>query len=71
MGYSGARGTLINEKNLKSKISCQTPFKKRAFAVAFHFHLYPSQQGSIRTIFCMNFTLQNLSTDVPNTANPP
>jgi hypothetical protein len=27
MGYSGARGTLIYKKNLKSKISCQTPFK--------------------------------------------
>ncbi len=27
MGYSGARGTRIYEKNLKSKISCQTPFK--------------------------------------------
>ncbi len=27
MGYSGARGTLIYEKNLKSKVSCQTPFK--------------------------------------------
>ncbi len=26
MGYSGARGTLIYEKYLKSKISCQTPF---------------------------------------------
>jgi hypothetical protein len=26
-GYSGARGTLIYEKNLKSKISCQTPFE--------------------------------------------
>jgi hypothetical protein len=26
MGYSGARGTLIYEKNLKAKISCQTPF---------------------------------------------
>jgi hypothetical protein len=26
--YSEARGTLIYEKNLKSKISCQTPFKK-------------------------------------------
>ncbi len=26
MVYSGARGTLIYEKNLKSKISCQTPF---------------------------------------------
>ncbi len=28
MGYSGARGTLIYEKNPKAKISCQTPFKK-------------------------------------------
>ena len=27
MRYSEARGTLIYEKNLKSKISCQTPFK--------------------------------------------
>ncbi len=27
LGYSGAQGTLIYEKNLKSKISCQTPFK--------------------------------------------
>ncbi len=27
MGYSGARGTLIFEKNLMSKISWQTPFK--------------------------------------------
>jgi hypothetical protein len=26
MEYLGARGTLIHEKNLKSKISCQTPF---------------------------------------------
>jgi hypothetical protein len=34
MGYSGARGTLICEKNLKSKISCQTPFN----ADYFHYH---------------------------------
>ncbi len=27
MEYLGARGTLIHEKNLKSKISCQTAFK--------------------------------------------
>jgi hypothetical protein len=26
--YSGARRTLINEKSLKLKISCQTPFKR-------------------------------------------
>jgi hypothetical protein len=27
MGYSGALGTLIYEKNLKAKISCQTYLK--------------------------------------------
>jgi hypothetical protein len=26
--YSGARDSLIHEKKLKSKISCQTPFKE-------------------------------------------
>ncbi len=29
MGYPGARGKLIHEKNLNSKISCQTPFNKK------------------------------------------
>jgi hypothetical protein len=29
MEYLGAWGTLIHEKNLKSKISCQTPFKNK------------------------------------------
>ncbi len=28
MEYLGARGKMIHEKNLKSKISCQTPFNK-------------------------------------------
>jgi hypothetical protein len=28
MEYPGARGTMIHEKNLKSKISYHTPFKK-------------------------------------------
>ncbi len=27
MDYSGARGILTHEKKLRSKISCQTPFK--------------------------------------------
>jgi hypothetical protein len=30
MGYSGARGILIYEKKLMSKISCKTPFNKNA-----------------------------------------
>jgi hypothetical protein len=29
MEYLGTWGTLIHEKNLKSKILCQTPFKKK------------------------------------------
>jgi hypothetical protein len=29
MEYLGAWGTLIHEKNLKSKISCQIPFKSK------------------------------------------
>jgi hypothetical protein len=28
--YSGAQGTLIYEKNLKLKISCQTPFNLKS-----------------------------------------
>jgi hypothetical protein len=38
MVYSGARGTLIYEKNLKSKFSCQTPFKAVYQAYAHHTH---------------------------------
>jgi hypothetical protein len=30
--YLGVWGTLIHEKNLKSKISCQTPFNKNVGA---------------------------------------
>ncbi len=33
LGYSGAQGTMIYEKNLKSKISCQTPFNMRQYVV--------------------------------------
>jgi hypothetical protein len=33
MGYSGPRGTMIHEKKLKSKISCQAPFKTRFSAI--------------------------------------
>ncbi len=37
MADSGARGTLIYEKNLKSKISCQTPFKYNIYRKKFNF----------------------------------
>ncbi len=33
MEYLEAWGTLIHEKNLKSKISCQTPFKGTVWAI--------------------------------------
>ncbi len=35
MEYLGAWGTLIHEKNLKSKISCQTPFKPVCFQLRY------------------------------------
>ncbi len=42
MEYLGAWGTLIHEKNLKSKISCQTPFKQcnRVFKEFVHLSNY-------------------------------
>ncbi len=33
MEYSGARGTLINEKRLYSKISCQTSFNLEIYGL--------------------------------------
>jgi hypothetical protein len=33
MEFLGALGTLIHEKNLKSKISCQTPFNSNSFSI--------------------------------------
>ncbi len=42
MEYLGAWGTLIHEKTLKSKISCQTPFnqcKKREIKILTLGHL--------------------------------
>ncbi len=45
MEYLGAQGTLIHEKNLKSKIFCQTPFKKRLA-------IFPSPAGmSVTKLF--------------------
>ncbi len=35
MEYLGALGTLIHEKNLKSKILCQTPFKVVTMSLTF------------------------------------
>ncbi len=46
-GYSGARGTLIYEKNLKAKISCQTPFKLNESLVSD----IPAGDGKIANLF--------------------
>jgi hypothetical protein len=46
MRYSEARGTLIYEKNLKSKISCQTPFK----------------YGGVKTSVCTKLTTERSET---------
>ncbi len=40
--YSEARGKLIYEKNLKSKISCQTPFK---LFTQFYQNLFSAVRG--------------------------
>ncbi len=42
MVYSGARGTLIYEKKLKLKISCQTPFKasKTVYCILSFLHVF-------------------------------
>jgi hypothetical protein len=37
MGYSGVRGKMIHERNLKLKISCQTPFNEVPARVFHHF----------------------------------
>jgi hypothetical protein len=39
MTYSGARGKLIYEKNLKSEISCQTPFNSSTDQNLFTFNM--------------------------------
>jgi hypothetical protein len=41
MEYLGARGTMIHEKNLKSKISCQTTFKLLKITVNVSFQKDP------------------------------
>ncbi len=38
MGFPGARGTLIFEKNVKVKISCQTAFNKQLIDIFGYFH---------------------------------
>ena len=55
MVYSGARGTLIYEKSLMSKISCQTPFK-----FAFERHVLAF---SIWRVYLMDETVAKVPSD--------
>ena len=71
MVYSGARGTLIYEKNLKAKISCQTPFKltktlhttlDSALAVyetLRHPFLHFIKMGALCSVYGTYYTLHN------------
>jgi hypothetical protein len=54
MGYSGARGTLIYEKNLKAKILCQTPFKKTITASSI------TLQHMVNAWVTENVTIRNI-----------
>ncbi len=62
LGYSGAQGTLIYEKNLKSKISCQTPFKgsrqreRRGFGKVSNIRNM-SRTAAIEVLFSLNFAV--------------
>ncbi len=59
MEYLGAWGTLIHEKNLKSKISCQTPFKQ--FAEKMHADLQTSLtlDPALKNFLCVKYLMIN------------
>ncbi len=50
MEYLEAWGTLIHEKNLKSKISCQTPFKGCADYITLAFTHQYNSAADIKTL---------------------
>ncbi len=54
MEYLGARGTMIHGKNLKSKISCQTPF---SMVDAIHFPRKWFNMLMLRLLFCTKDTV--------------
>jgi hypothetical protein len=57
MRYSGALGTLIYEKNLMSKISCQTPFKTEVLSSVPHITRVIT---TIEHILLVNFRLTDM-----------
>ena len=50
MRYTEARGTLIYEKNLKSEISCQTPFKVNHLPVNGQLYMHIPQADQRTTL---------------------
>ena len=53
MEYLGAWGTLIHEKKLKSKISCQTPFKlKVPYNIYLRLRDLKIEICDVRRFFC-------------------
>ncbi len=74
MGYAEARGPLTYEKNLKSKFSCQTPFKlKMAFQILEWDDYYRlpetltmdgrrlvALRDQVRTVLTVSYVLSNI-----------
>ncbi len=64
MGYSGAGGKLIHEKNLKSKISWHCPFK-------FAFHFCSTTHWKLRFSKCIFFIQPIICADYAGSARLP
>ncbi len=65
MEYLGVWGTLIHEKNLKSKISCQTPFKLKRQTDVF-LYIFMILMASKNMLFYSFIFLNLLSTILPS-----
>jgi hypothetical protein len=61
MGYSGAWGKLIHEKNLRSKISWHCPFKNKYIVLLFNFFF------SVIIILDLDLMNKNVSATLPKT----
>ncbi len=72
MEYLGAWGTLIHEKNLKSKISCQTPFKVLTFSEDFFNKQNVQDTKAIPSIFlkkCVPTQISPTGSSLPSHPN--
>jgi hypothetical protein len=79
MEYLGAWGTLIHEKNLKSKISCQTPFKTsqvvlrtvRSLDSRRPYTYYRAKTASLFLYMQIYLTFQQVLSPQPGLRSPP